>query len=294
MTEALLEALDRFWERFGSEQLMFDLAEPSLENLVTWWFSDLSEEQIHVLTLRYGIQGDPVPVEEIAHLMGNTPRKVVAIEARALQKVRQRRHRLFLDPIAESLRREIYRRGGLVTESDLASALQNLYPSEEICPIGVARLVMHVYDDFARIPGEDAWGLVGYPLSLVPIVRSFLGGIGAESAEPIAFERLWQQMRQYREQLAEPLPDDFLRACIQTDRRIEIARDGLCWVHADEEAPQPSWKEPSLDLLVEAWLGSQSDRHRQVIWSRYGLGDGRERTLEECGQIMGVTGEGVR
>jgi RNA polymerase primary sigma factor len=45
--------------------------------------------------------------------------------------------------------------------------------------------------------------------------------------------------------------------------------------------------------LVEA-LGELNDREKQVVRLRFGLDDGKPRTLEEVGQIFGVTRERIR
>lgn len=45
---------------------------------------------------------------------------------------------------------------------------------------------------------------------------------------------------------------------------------------------------------IEQVLGSLLPREREVIRLRYGLDDGRERTLEEVGQLFGITRERVR
>ena len=41
-------------------------------------------------------------------------------------------------------------------------------------------------------------------------------------------------------------------------------------------------------------LGTLSDRERQVLAMRFGLEDGRARTLEEVGREFGVTRERIR
>ncbi|HET7094192.1 MAG TPA: sigma-70 family RNA polymerase sigma factor, partial [Thermomicrobiales bacterium] len=41
-------------------------------------------------------------------------------------------------------------------------------------------------------------------------------------------------------------------------------------------------------------LGTLSDRERQVLAMRFGLEDGRSRTLEEVGREFGVTRERIR
>ncbi|MEU8541541.1 RNA polymerase sigma factor [Streptomyces sp. NPDC048717] len=45
---------------------------------------------------------------------------------------------------------------------------------------------------------------------------------------------------------------------------------------------------------LEAVLSTLGERERQVVQLRYGLGDGRPRTLEEIGQLFGVTRERIR
>ena len=45
---------------------------------------------------------------------------------------------------------------------------------------------------------------------------------------------------------------------------------------------------------VEAALAGLSEREREVISLRFGLGDGRPRTLEQLGDVLGVTRERVR
>jgi RNA polymerase primary sigma factor len=46
--------------------------------------------------------------------------------------------------------------------------------------------------------------------------------------------------------------------------------------------------------VVERMLGGLSDRERAVIAGRFGLDDGREKTLRELGEQMGITKERVR
>lgn len=65
-----------------------------------------------------------------------------------------------------------------------------------------------------------------------------------------------------------------------------IPDDGLT---PDERAIETGMKEE-----VKKVLDSLTDREKQVITLRFGLEDGRERTLEEVGQRFGVTRERVR
>lgn len=59
-------------------------------------------------------------------------------------------------------------------------------------------------------------------------------------------------------------------------------------------APADAANKQLLREQVEDVLGTLSDREREVLYMRYGLEDGRARTLEEVGQVFGVTRERIR
>jgi RNA polymerase primary sigma factor len=64
----------------------------------------------------------------------------------------------------------------------------------------------------------------------------------------------------------------------------------------DHKMPAPA-DAASRQLLreqVEEVLDTLSDRERDVLYMRYGLDDGRTRTLEEVGKVFGVTRERIR
>jgi len=64
----------------------------------------------------------------------------------------------------------------------------------------------------------------------------------------------------------------------------------------DKSAPAPA-EAATFQLLreqVEDVLGTLSDRERRVLQLRFGLEDGRSRTLEEVGKDFGVTRERIR
>lgn len=62
----------------------------------------------------------------------------------------------------------------------------------------------------------------------------------------------------------------------------------------NNEEPLEPLNRQALAGLVRRALSSLSDRERQVIELRYGLADNRSRTLDEVGEIMGVSGERIR
>jgi len=64
----------------------------------------------------------------------------------------------------------------------------------------------------------------------------------------------------------------------------------------DQDAPAPA-EAASFSLLkeqLEEVLGSLSEREERVLRLRFGLDDGRQRTLEEVGYVFGVTRERIR
>jgi len=64
----------------------------------------------------------------------------------------------------------------------------------------------------------------------------------------------------------------------------------------DQEAPAPA-EEASFQMLkeqLEGVLDTLTPREEKVLRLRFGLDDGRSRTLEEVGQVFGVTRERIR
>ncbi len=62
----------------------------------------------------------------------------------------------------------------------------------------------------------------------------------------------------------------------------------------NEATPEEAMNALAEQEEVKELLGSLSDREQQVIRLRYGLGDEKTHTLEEIGEILGVTRERVR
>ncbi len=65
---------------------------------------------------------------------------------------------------------------------------------------------------------------------------------------------------------------------------------------ADEEAIEPfeAVVEAERHFYVEQLLEALTQRERRIIELRFGLKDGRSRTLSEIGQVLGLSGERVR
>ena len=74
----------------------------------------------------------------------------------------------------------------------------------------------------------------------------------------------------------------------------EDSRLGDFIADAESARPDNSATDELLRSDIEDVLNSLLPREREVVRLRYGLDDGRERTLEEVGQLFGITRERVR
>ena len=91
-----------------------------------------------------------------------------------------------------------------------------------------------------------------------------------------------QRISQDTVSLEQPIgdEDDFSLSDLVEDRGAEVPVDSATRVMLNE--------------AVQRALGELSPREQEVVRLRFGLDDGRVRTLEEVGQIFGVTRERVR
>jgi RNA polymerase primary sigma factor len=123
-----------------------------------------------------------------------------------------------------------------------------------------------------------------------------------------------QQRRLLQEYGREPTTDEIAMAMDVTSERVEeiteisripvsletpVGEEGDSYLVdfiEDTETASPS-ELASYALLkdqIDDVLGSLNDREKQVVQLRFGLVDGRSRTLEQVGQVFGVTRERIR
>jgi RNA polymerase primary sigma factor len=127
--------------------------------------------------------------------------------------------------------------------------------------------------------------------------------------------RVRREQRRLTQELGrEPTMDELAETCDLTAARVEellkIAQDPLSLdtpVGAEEDTSLADFVEDSqairpadaatrkmLGVEVSKVLGSLSPREQEVVRLRFGLDDGRPRTLEEVGRTFGVTRERIR
>jgi RNA polymerase primary sigma factor len=97
-----------------------------------------------------------------------------------------------------------------------------------------------------------------------------------------------RRVRRYRQASKAPVSLDAPLGDDDTERVSEVV--------ADPNAALPSERlvYESDNALVQEILGTLPDREREILALRFGLADGKERTLEEVGERFGVTRERIR
>ncbi|MGD0592559.1 MAG: RNA polymerase sigma factor RpoD [Acidimicrobiales bacterium] len=106
--------------------------------------------------------------------------------------------------------------------------------------------------------------------------------IAARIEYPVDRVRELQRISQDTISLEQPLGDeeDFSLSDLLEDQTAEVPSDAATRILLNE--------------AVKRALGELSEREQEVVRLRFGLDDGRIRTLEEVGQIFGVTRERIR
>lgn len=97
-----------------------------------------------------------------------------------------------------------------------------------------------------------------------------------------------RRVRRYRQASKAPVSLDAPLGDDDTERVSEVV--------ADPNAALPSERlvYESDNALVQEILATLPDREREILALRFGLADGKERTLEEVGERFGVTRERIR
>lgn len=88
-----------------------------------------------------------------------------------------------------------------------------------------------------------------------------------------------------------------MQAAIPLDSPLANTDDALCLsdvIESDEESPEDRVESSLLRDDLEHVVNSLTPRERDVVRMRYGLDDGRAKTLEEIGRVFTVTKERVR
>jgi RNA polymerase primary sigma factor len=140
----------------------------------------------------------------------------------------------------------------------------------------IVRLPVHLQDNLRKM--QRAKDELAMALGREPMIEEVAGRIG----ETVEKTRMMENLTLSFVSLDTPIDDD---------GKLELAE-----VIPDQETPSPSDRLDETTALedIEEALTHLSDREREIVRLRYGLKDGKSHTLEELGQMLGVTRERVR
>lgn len=138
------------------------------------------------------------------------------------------------------------------------------------------RLPVHLYDTISAIRKTT---------------RTLNIEIGRSPTEEEIAERMDMSVEKLRSVLQSAQPTLSLERPLKNDDDASQLSD---FIEADQESPEEHVEKSMLRDDLENVINSLSPRERDVVRMRYGLDDGRIKTLEEIGQIFSVTRERVR
>lgn len=148
---------------------------------------------------------------------------------------------------------------------------------------------------------------IGKMYNQVKVLEQELGRDPDDDEVAERMNKLIEIQNEEREE-GKKIKEDWTKAKVQQTRRAAqnpisletpVGEDGAHTIadmvpDLDVEQPQDSAEQAMLGLELKAALSDLSERERRVLDLRFGLGDGRQRTLGEIGDEIGVTRERVR
>lgn len=138
------------------------------------------------------------------------------------------------------------------------------------------RLPVHLYDTISAIRKTT---------------RTLNIEIGRSPTEEEIAQKMDMSVEKLRSVLQSAQPTLSLERPLKNDDDASQLSD---FIEADQESPEEHVEKSMLRDDLENVINSLSPRERDVVRMRYGLDDGRIKTLEEIGQIFSVTRERVR
>ncbi|RLC65361.1 MAG: hypothetical protein DRI48_06795 [Chloroflexi bacterium] len=205
------------------------LAETTLDDLVERWLGPLSDRERRVLEWRYGLDCEPLTLEEVGQRLDVTRERVRQIQTRALSRLAnpngQRRVRELTAHLLQAFRAA----GGLMTEAEVGRVIAEAVAVNDTDAEWVGRLWLATRRDVRQLKREAVWGLADAPLRLVPDVNRRLVRLMEPTFTSLTDDELLAEFKRTRfyEKHRSRLPDGFLHACLRTNQAIEIT-DGQC------------------------------------------------------------------
>ena len=207
-----------------------ELTETSMENLAGKWLSVLDSRDNQVVRWRYGLEGEELTLEEVGERLNITRERVRQIQNRTRRALGKPQSRAVIRPLLELLLYLLEQAGGLMNETQLEAALQRELVIGDVDPVGVARLVFDLHDDFKWIRKAQTWGLTRFPLTQVPSINRHLTEVLEKAYVPLPSDKVVARFKETRfyQNRRDALDDAFIVTCLRTHPTIEVDSGGMC------------------------------------------------------------------
>lgn len=208
------------------------LTNTTLESLMNELLADLSKRQQQVIRWRYGLDDETLTLHEVGERLNLTRERVRQLEANAL-RILQRpvgcQHTLPLKKLLDNL---LQNAGGIMDETQVEEALRHELTVGDVSPIGVARLIFKLYDDFKSVRGEQAWGCASFPLDREPAVSRELVKVLEVAHVSLPFGEVISRFKTTRfyQDHRDELDNAFIAACLRIHLRIVVDDKEMCWL----------------------------------------------------------------
>jgi RNA polymerase sigma factor (sigma-70 family) len=206
------------------------LADTTLEALMNEMLATLLERQRRVIRWRYGLDGETLTLQEVGDHLNLTRERVRQLEAKALRILQDPVRRQRILPLKALLYNLLQNAGGIMSETQIEEALRRELTIGVVSPIGVARLIFSLYDDFKSVCGEPIWGCTSFPLDQVPAITRELVEVLEMAHELFPFDEVVARFKatSFYQDHRDGLDDVFIAACLRTHPSIEVDDRGMC------------------------------------------------------------------
>jgi len=199
------------------------------------WLTSIHNERYHnILYLRYGLEQDPMTLEEVGQIMGVTRERIRQIECRVLRQLAHPHNEALIATVLHRLKTVFCDANGVLTDGEIEKVLADITPPKML-PLGLCALFAEISQEFCRDSKSQTWIWGKFPVATVQTeVKKILRNSG--SIEQGAL--VTQFLEKYPD-----LKESFILACLRTLSDIELTQDGFI---------VPKWTRRRVGVVVQA------------------------------------------